>query len=260
MLQCGDTTHLHNQCPQLNQEQQLATRGRAFNINANQGRNDNDIVNGTFLVNNLYVSILFDTGADKSFVTVEFGSLLNNARSKLPKSFSVEIANGKSILVDSILSGCSLTLNDHVFAIDLMPMQLGSFDSIIGLDWLHKNHVEIACHENYVGLPLLSGDTLHVYGDRPSAGLKLMSCTQANKCLRKQYFTFLAHMVEQKGKGKSVSDVPVVCDFPDIFPEDLPGLPPPRSINFCIDFIPGSTPVAKAPYRLTPSEMQELSS
>ncbi|KAJ0777140.1 putative DNA/RNA polymerase superfamily [Helianthus annuus] len=87
-----------------------------------------------------------------------------------------------------------------------------------------------------------------------------MSYTQANKCLRKQYFAFLAHIVEQKGKGKSVSDIPVVCDFPDFFPEDLPGLPPPRSVDFRIDLIPGSTPVAKAPYRLAPSEMQELSS
>ncbi|XP_035845835.1 uncharacterized protein LOC118492141 [Helianthus annuus] len=123
---CGDTTHLRNQCPQLNQDQQLAARGRAFNLNANQARNDNDVVNGTFLVNNLYASILFDTGADRSFVSVEFESLINCTRSKLPESFSVEVANGKSILVDSILRDCSLTLNDHVFSIDLIPMQLES--------------------------------------------------------------------------------------------------------------------------------------
>ncbi|XP_035843487.1 uncharacterized protein LOC118490207 [Helianthus annuus] len=139
-------------------------------------------------------------------------------------------------------------------------MQLGSFDVIIGMDRLRKNHVEIACHEKFVRLPLLSGDILHVYGDRPSNGLRLMSCTQENRCLRKQNFAFLAHIVEQKGKGKNISEVPVVCDFPDVFPEDLPGLPPSRSVDFRIDLVPGATPVAKAPYRLAPSEMQELSS
>ncbi|XP_021993533.1 uncharacterized protein LOC110890244 [Helianthus annuus] len=133
-FQCGDTTHLRNRCPQLNQDQQAATRGRAFNLNANQARNNNDMVNGMFLVNNLYASILFDTGADKSFVSVEFESLINYTRSKLPESFSVEVTNGKSILVNSIVRDCSLILNDHVFSIDLIPMRLGSFDVIIGMD------------------------------------------------------------------------------------------------------------------------------
>ncbi|MFS7997762.1 putative nucleotidyltransferase, Ribonuclease H [Helianthus anomalus] len=213
-----------------------------------------------FLVNNLYASFLFDTGADKSFVSVEFESLINCTRSRLPESFSVEVANGKSILVDSIIRDCSLILNDHLCTIDLIPMRLGSFDVIIGMDWLRKNHAEIMCHEKLVRLPLLSGDLLHVYGDRPSKGLRLMSCTQASRSLRKQNPAFLAHVVEQKGKGKNINDVPVVCDFPDVFPEDLPSLPPPRSVDFRIDLVPGATPVARAPYRLAPSEMQELSS
>ncbi|MFS8001318.1 putative nucleotidyltransferase, Ribonuclease H [Helianthus anomalus] len=212
-----------------------------------------------FLVNSLYASILFDTGADKSFVSVEFESLINCTRSKLPESFSVEVANGKSILVNSIIRDCSLILNDHVFSVDLIPMQLGSFDVIIGMDWLRTNHAEIECHEKLVRLPLPSDDVLNVYGDRPSKGLRLMSCTQASRSLCKRNPAFLSHMVEQKGKGKNINEVPVVCDFPDVFPEDLPGLPPPRSVDFRIDLVPGVTAVARAPYRLAPSEMQELS-
>ncbi|KAJ0428808.1 putative transcription factor interactor and regulator CCHC(Zn) family [Helianthus annuus] len=231
-FQCGDTTHLRNCCPQLNQEQQAAARGRAFNLNSSQARNNKDVVNDMFLVDNLYASILFDTGADKSIVSVDFESLINCTRSKLPKSFSVEVSNGKSILVNSIIRDCSLTHNSHVFSIDLIPMRLGSFDVIIGMDWLRKNHAKIVCHNKLVRLPLPSGDILNVYGDRPSRGLRLMSCTQANKSLRKQSPAFLAHMVEPKSKGKNINDVPVVCDFPDVFPEDLPGLPPPRSVDF----------------------------
>ncbi|XP_021991994.1 uncharacterized protein LOC110888795 [Helianthus annuus] len=104
----------------------------------------------------------------KCFVSVEFEPLLKCTRSKLPKSFPVEVANGKSIRVDYVLRNCTLTLNDHAFSIDLIPMELGSFDIIVGMDWLRKNHAEIACFEKYVRLPLPSGDTLHDYGDRPS--------------------------------------------------------------------------------------------
>ena len=96
-------------------------------------------------------------------------------------------------------------------------------------------------------------------GENPVSGLKLMSCTQARKYLRKKYVAFLAHVVEDKGKGKTIQDVPVVRDYPEVFPEELPGLPPVRQIEFRIDLVPGANPIAKSPYRLAPSEMQELS-
>ena len=85
-----------------------------------------------------------------------------------------------------------------------------------------------------------------------------MSCTTAQKYLRKNYQAFLAHIVKVKPEERKVQDVPVVRDFVDVFPEDLPGLPPARQVEFRIDLIPGATPVAKSPYRLAPSEMQEL--
>ena len=71
---------------------------------------------------------------------------------------------------------------------------------------------------------------------------------------------FLAHIVDKSKEVKKIKDVPEVCDFPDVFPEDLPGLPPQRQVEFRIDLIPGAAPIARAPYRLAPSEMQELSS
>ncbi|KAJ0908417.1 putative nucleotidyltransferase, Ribonuclease H [Helianthus annuus] len=274
---CGDTNHMANVCPQRYQPQQPRqqqpqpqpqqqqqvqepARGRAFLLTTAQAQNANDVITGTFLINHVYASCLFDTGADKSFVSLEFESLLKCKRSKLPKSFAVEVANGKTVKVNSVLSNCSLILNDHTFSIDLIPMQMGSFDVIVGMDWLRRVRAEVVCSEKFIRLPLPNGDSLHVYGEKPSQGLKLMSCIKANKCLRKGTFAFLAHIVEKKDKGPSISDVPVVRDFPDVFPEDLPGPPPARSVDFRIDLVPGATPVAKSPYRLAPSEMQELSS
>ncbi|KAD5802643.1 hypothetical protein E3N88_14003 [Mikania micrantha] len=91
-------------------------------------------------------------------------------------------------------------------------------------------------------------------------GLKLMSCTKAHKYLRKKCIAFLAHIVDKKEKGKRIEDVPVIRDFPEVFPDDLSSLPPERQVEFRIDLVPGASPVAKAPYRLAPSELQELAS
>ncbi|KAD3640129.1 hypothetical protein E3N88_29352 [Mikania micrantha] len=99
-----------------------------------------------------------------------------------------------------------------------------------------------------------------VYGEKPCRGLKIVSCIKARKYLKKKYYAFLAHVVEKKPDKKAVGDIPVIRDYPDVFPEDLPGLPPVRQVEFRIDLVPRANPVAKSPYRLAPSEMQELSS
>ncbi|KAJ0804849.1 putative nucleotidyltransferase, Ribonuclease H [Helianthus annuus] len=138
-------------------------------------------------------------------------------------------------------------------------MQLGSFDIIVGMDWLTKHHAEVVCFDKIVRIPLPSGDVLEVRGEKPSGGLKLMSCTKAQSYLRKGYIAFLAHITEEKGKSKSIQDIPIVRDYPEVFPDELPGLPPVRQVEFHIDLVPNANPVAKAPYRLAPSEMQELS-
>ncbi|KAI3811243.1 hypothetical protein L1987_20962 [Smallanthus sonchifolius] len=143
--ECGDPNHFRDRCPKLHH--QGGPQGRAFNINANEAQANNDVINGTFLVNNHYASILFDTGADRSFVTLTFESRLAKQRTKLDNSYSVEIANEKSITINSVIRNCNLELNNHEFFVDLLPMQLGSFDIIIGMDWLSKHHAEVICYE-----------------------------------------------------------------------------------------------------------------
>ena len=114
---------MRNQCPRLLTNVPPA-RGRAFNINANEAQAANDVVNGTFLINNHYASILFDSGADRSFVSFDFEPLLASSRTKLGESLTVEVADGKPISIDSVVRDCSLDLNGHTFSIDLIPMQL----------------------------------------------------------------------------------------------------------------------------------------
>ncbi|KAI3814167.1 hypothetical protein L1987_18914 [Smallanthus sonchifolius] len=258
--ECGNPNHFRDQYPKLVNARQGGARGRAFNIKANEAQANNDVVNGTFLVNSQYASIFFDTGADKSFVSLNFEPLLAKTPSQLEKTFTVEVANGDSLTIESIIYDCSLELNDHTFPINLVPMPLGSFDIIIGMDWLSNHHAEVICFEKCIRIPLPSGETLRVFGEKPCKGLKLMSCTTAQKYLRKKYVAFLAHIVQKDVKKKSIQDIPIIRDFPEVFPEDLSGLPPVRQVEFRIDLVPGANPVAKAPYRLSPSEMQELAS
>ncbi|GJR34340.1 putative reverse transcriptase domain-containing protein [Tanacetum coccineum] len=168
------------------------------------GNPDSNVVMGTFLLNNHYVSILFDTGADRSFISTAFSSLIDIVPTLLDNSYDVKLSDGEIVRIDTIIRGCTLNFLDHPFNIDLMPVELGSFESL-------------------------------------SVGM------------------ISAKKEEEKSEGKQIKDVPIIRDFPKVFPEDLPGLPPARPVEFQIDLIPGGEPVARAPYRLAPFEMKELS-
>nr|GFA26580.1 hypothetical protein [Tanacetum cinerariifolium] len=148
---------------------------------------------------------------------------------------NVVTADERIIGLNTILRGCTLNLLNHPFNINLMPVELGNFDAIIGMDWLAKYQAVIACAEKIVRIPW-GNETLIIHGDGSNQG----------------------NEVEDKPKKKRLEDVPIVQNFPEVFPEDLSGLPPNRLVEFQIDLVPGAAPVARAPYRLAPSEMKEL--
>ncbi|GKA27835.1 putative reverse transcriptase domain-containing protein [Tanacetum coccineum] len=195
--ECGDPNHHRYVCPKLNRESgqsgnQLAlgwcrndrggrkqVRGRAYNANMNaaEASKDSSIVMGTFSLNDHFATILFDSGADFSFISTKFAPILNVKPSIANPGYVIGIADGKKVEVDRIIRGCKLELGSSLFTIDLIPLGHGSFNVI----------------------------------------------------------------------------------FVEVFPGDLKGLPPQRQFEFRIGLIPGATPVAKSPYRLAPSDMQELS-
>ena len=165
------------------------------------------------------------------------------------------MANSEKESASEVFIGFTLTLNDHSFPIDLMPVSIKRFDVIIGMDWLSSNHVDIHCYEKSLRLNLPAGQTLMIYGDKLSSNLRIISCIKAQKLLRKECHAFLAHVINEKQEVKDLASIPKFCNFPDIFPEELPGIPPERQVEFRIDLLPGATPVAKSPYRLAPEEM-----
>ncbi|GJW52704.1 putative reverse transcriptase domain-containing protein [Tanacetum coccineum] len=212
--ECGSLDHLRYDCPKWKQatgqaRNPLALEGnkntrnngnqareKEFNGNVVEALQDPKVMMGTFSLNNQFATILFDYGADFSFVSTKFAPLLNVEPCIVNHGYAIEIADGKSVEVDRVIHDCKLELGNSLFTIDLISLGHGSFDVIVRMDWLSKNKAIIVCHEKVVEIPL---------------------------------------------------------------DEDLSGLPPQRQVEFRIDLVPGATPVAKSPYRLAPSEMQELS-
>nr|GEX04680.1 reverse transcriptase domain-containing protein [Tanacetum cinerariifolium] len=132
-------------------------RGKAFNVNAVEAHQDPNIVMGTFSLNGHFATLLFDSGADFSFISTEFVPLLNMEHNILRHGYLIEVANGKKVETDRIIRGCILKLGDFLFTIDLIRFGHGSFDVIVGMDWLSKHKAEIVCHEKVVRIPLASG-------------------------------------------------------------------------------------------------------
>ncbi|CAH1440061.1 unnamed protein product [Lactuca virosa] len=254
---CGEVGHYKRNFPKAGIAGGV---GRVLAIGHEEAVADPTVAAGTFLLDNSYACILFDSGAEKSFVNQKFTHLLRQKPCALDEPFTIEMANGKTESTNCIYVGCTLTLDDHTFKIDLMPVPIKSFDVIIGMNWLSHRRVDIMCFEKAVRLNLPNSETLVIYGDKPSTNLHIISCIQAQKCLRKENHAFLAHIVDTSQEVKDIQNIPEVRDFPDIFPEELPGLPPQRQVEFRIDLVPRATPVAKSPYRLAPTETQELSS
>ncbi|GJS18175.1 putative reverse transcriptase domain-containing protein [Tanacetum coccineum] len=273
-FECGAPGHFKRDCPKLknkdggngNAQGWVYAVGNAEKRGNASGNPDSNVVTGTFLLNNHYASILFDTGADRSFISTAFSSLINITPTPLENCYDVELADGKLVGIDTIIRGCTLNFLDHPFNIDLMPVELGSFDAIIGIDWLRRCHAVIVCDEKLVQVPY-GNETLTFCGNKSSnereSRLTVISCSKAQEYMAKGCQVFLAQIStkkkEDKSKGKQIKDVSIVQDFLEVFPEDLPGPPPARPVEFQIDLNPGAAPVARAPYQLAPSKMKELS-
>ncbi|GJR62461.1 reverse transcriptase domain-containing protein [Tanacetum coccineum] len=234
-VRCG---HYRSDCPKLkdqnygnkagNKNGFGEARGKAYVLGGGEANPDSNVVKGAFLLNNHYASMIFDSGVNRSFVSTTFSTLLDITLDNLDVSYAVKLADERISETNTILRGCMLGLLGHPFNIDLMPVELGSFDVIIGMDWLANHHAVIVCDEKIVRI--LNGDeVLIVQGDRDSKGekskLSITSCTRTQKYIKR----------------------------------DLPELSLTRQVKFQIDLVPGAVPVARAPYRLAPSKLQELS-
>nr|GEY24764.1 putative reverse transcriptase domain-containing protein [Tanacetum cinerariifolium] len=247
----GEKGHYTNQCRKTN----INAQGRVYLLKDRNAHQDPNVVTSMFLLNQLLARILFDSEADKRFISLSFASMLKIPPITIAAFYDIEMADRNLVSTNTVIQGCTLTLLNQPFEIDLMPIKLGSFDVVIGMDWLSKNHAKILCDEKVIHIPI-DGETLIIRGDQSKTRLNLISCIKTERYISQGCQIFMIQVVEKKPDEKRLEDILVVIEFPDIFPKDLPGLPPVRQVEFQIDLILGTTHVARAPYRLAPSEMQ----
>ncbi|GJZ04157.1 putative reverse transcriptase domain-containing protein [Tanacetum coccineum] len=275
-FECGRQGHFRSDYPKLNDQNRGneagnkngvgEARGKAYMLGGGDANPDSNVIKGTFLLNNHYAFILFDSGADRSFVSTTFSTLLDITPDTLDISYAVELADRRIFETNTVLRGCTLGLLGHPFNIDLMPVELGSFDVIIGMDWLASHHEVIVCDEKVVRIPY-GDEVLIVQRDggnrREKSKLSIISCTKTQKYVEKGCLIFLVQVtkkeIRDKSEEKRLADMPTVWEFPKVFLEDLTRLPPIRQVEFQIDLVPGAAPVARALYKLASSELQKLS-
>ncbi|GJR49269.1 putative reverse transcriptase domain-containing protein [Tanacetum coccineum] len=182
-------------------------------------------------------------GVDKSFVSISLASMLNIPSIRLDTTYEIEMADGNLVGTNTVIQGCTLILLNQPFEIDRMPIKLGSFDVVIGMDWLFKYHARIICDKKVVHIPI-DGEPLIIRGDQSKTRLSLISCIKSERYISRGYQVFIAQVMEKKSNEKQLEDIPEVREFPEVFPEDLTSLPPVRQVEFQIDLIPGAAPVA----------------
>ncbi|GKF14874.1 putative reverse transcriptase domain-containing protein [Tanacetum coccineum] len=178
--ECGERGHTRANCPKRDDRQGRNAPGRAYVIREAEHNQGPNVVTGTFLLNSRYATILFDSGSDKSFVNTSFSHLIDIKPGRLNTSYEVELADEKVVSTNTILKSFTLNLVDHLFDIDLVPIELGTFDVIVGMDWLVEHDAVIVCGKKEVHVPYKS-KPLVVKGDRGPSRLKVISCIKARK-------------------------------------------------------------------------------
>ncbi|KAL5845609.1 hypothetical protein ACOSQ3_009133 [Xanthoceras sorbifolium] len=217
--------------------QESQAPARAYIIRAQEDKDVPDVIAGMVSICDFIVIALIDLGSTHSYLCDAM------IRDRNLKTESTEF----DVIVSSPL--------DHSVIVN-RPFH--DFNLILGMDWLSRHWVIIDCSIKRVTLRTVNGAEVLMVGDRRDYLSNVISIITALKLIRKGCEAYFAHVVDSRKVDFSLHNIPTICDFSDIFPEELPNLPPVREVEFVIDVIPGTTPVSIAPYRITPAKLKEL--
>ncbi|XP_076900494.1 uncharacterized protein LOC143554674 [Bidens hawaiensis] len=201
---------------------------RVFMLDTQKAVDIPDVITGTFPINNVYARVLFD---------------------------SVETANGELIRITEALGNATISLASYDIPVRLLPMTLAGFDVVLGMDWLVMNQAHILCSEKTIKIRAPNSKIIQIVGDKEVEKVGIISKIKASRCLGKGCLGFMA-FVTKEPEPRKLEEVPVVSEFKDVFPDELPGIPPDREVEFKIDLVQGTSPIAKSPYRLAPTKMK----
>ncbi|CAH9105695.1 unnamed protein product [Cuscuta europaea] len=213
---------------------------------------------GTLKINDRDARILIDIGAQRSFVSEAFAKGLGMPLVAMMQPLLVSTPLGDDVERKHYYPSCNVGIGEHCLTGDFVPLDMLEFDAILGMDWLEKHHAKVDCYTKVLELKDGEANTLCFEGDRGKFNPCIISAIRARRMMRKGCQAYLAYVIGKEGRGKSLNEVRVVSEYPEVFPEELPGLPPDREIEFTIEVEPGTKPISIPPCRMAPAELQEL--
>ncbi|XP_075494760.1 uncharacterized protein LOC142532327 [Primulina tabacum] len=258
-FRCGGVGHVIENCTVKGEKGKDRVQGRIFTMTKEGANPDSSVISDTILISGKAAITLIDTGATHSFMSEIFLGSLNVVPSFEPLHYSILLPSGDELWPSSILKGCTVQVNEKIYFADLIIIPTVAFDVILGMDWLSSYRAVIDCVAKTVRFPAEVDDS----GIFQSSGISLdtpyISCLKAHEMLSKLCHGFLAAVIDLNTEMKiELNEIEIVRDFPDVFADDVPGLPHDREVEFVIDLVPGTASISKAPYRMAPTEMKEL--
>eukprot|EP00253_Pinus_taeda_P011652 PITA_11652 len=211
-------------------------------------------------ISNLTLSVLIDPGATLSYVSPKVVEQCSLHSVKFKNPWLVQLATGAKRRVAAKISNCSFTIAGQPVTADLNVLPLGSYDILIGMDWLEKHWSLVDCKTKIIYYRDQQGNRKEMQGIKQPVQVRPITANQLTKCIRKgcQVYAIQVGYADSKDKSASLNSIPIIQEFTDVFPEEIPGLPPRRNIDFTIELVPGAAPVSRAPYRMSIPELTEL--
>ena len=217
-----------------------------------------NMIVGNFYIFETIVHALINPGSTHSYICTTILSLGSLPKSKIEYDILVTNPLGHNFIVNRVYRYCPIRIREYEFSRDLIECSFREFDVILGMDWLSRHQVVIDCRMKRVTLRTLSGEEVTFIYERSNHLSNVISAAIARTMVQNGCEAYLAYVIDMKKAEPSLSDIPIVCDYPNVFPEEFPGLPPQREIEFAIDVVPGTTPASITSYRMAGVELKEL--
>ena len=243
----GEGGHISAQCKKPKRTQGA---GKVFALSGAPTANEDGLVRGTSFINSFPLITIIDTGATHCFIVVDCVKRLGLTLSSLDRDMVVEVPAKGTVTTSFVCASCPLSIFDRDFVVDLVCLPLVGLDVVLGMDWLKANYVHINCYDNTVRFSSLVEEEQSM----------LVSTKQLNEFMKDEALVFLLMATLSVESQAVIANFPVVCDFPEVFPDEIPSAPPEREVEFSVDLVPGTRPISMAPYRMSASELAELKS
>ena len=236
----------------------IRTQAQVFSVTQQEADASPYVITGMISVYDHDAYALVDPGATHSFISVPFTERHQIESQPIDGRMVVSVPNGDTMISGRIVPGSRLVIQNKDFPADLIVLGIHDFDIILGMDWLSKHRATLDCYKKEVRLVRPEEPGVIFRGIRREIAPSLINAMTASKMLRKGCQGYLAFIVDMRQEGTRLEDIPIVKEFPDVFPDDISGLPPDREVEFTIDLIPETEPISIPPYKMAPAELRKL--